>query len=111
RIPLGQPVVCLSGLGRPGELARTAAGAGLQVVRELRYPDHHRFTARELARAMHAAAGARAWVLVSRKDACRLAPADRARVHVLDIAWEPTRGGDELASLAERAARGERVGA
>ena len=87
-VPPGQPVVCVSGLGRPGDLAVSARALGAAVVEERAYGDHHRFTAAEWAAARRAAARAGAWLVVSGKDAARLAPAERAQAHVVDVEFE-----------------------
>lgn len=92
----GTDVVCLSGLARPGELARSASAAGLNVVHELCYPDHHRFTAREWQDAVRRAAAVDGGLVVSAKDAVRLTPAQRERARVLEVEWRFLRGEAEV---------------
>jgi len=98
----GRDVVCLSGLARPGELAGSARALGLNVVEDLCYPDHHRFSAGEWRAAMAAAAPLDGGLVVSAKDAARLHPEQLARVRVLTVAWRFVRGEDE-ATLRLRA--------
>ena len=43
----GRRFLCLSALGRPGELGEAARCAGLDVAGEVSYPDHHRFSDEE----------------------------------------------------------------
>jgi len=93
--PGGRDVVCLSGLARPGELARSALALGLNVVQDLCYPDHHRFSAGEWRAALRAAAPLDGGLVVSAKDAARLDAAQRAQVRVLTVAWRFLRGEDE----------------
>ena len=88
----GRDVVCLSGLARPGELAHSARALGLNVVHELCYPDHHRFTTGEWRAALRAAAALDGGLVVSAKDAARLDPGQLARVRVLHVAWRFLRG-------------------
>ena len=93
----GRDVVCLSGLARPGELATSARALGHNVVQDLCYPDHHRFSAGEWRAAMDAAAPLDGGLVVSAKDAARLDPAQRAQVRVLQVAWRFLRGEGEAA--------------
>jgi tetraacyldisaccharide 4'-kinase len=105
----GQRVVCLSGLARHGELARSARALGLSVVLDLCYPDHHRFSAAEWRAAEQAAAGTDGGLVVSAKDAMRLTPERRARVRVLEVEWRFARGEAETAERLFGAARMERT--
>jgi tetraacyldisaccharide 4'-kinase len=44
----GARAYLISGIGRPERVSKTAAAAGLEVVGEVVYPDHHPVTAREM---------------------------------------------------------------
>ena len=90
--PGGRDVACLSGLARPGELAHSARALGLNVVHDLCYPDHHRFSAGEWSAALRAAAPLDGGLVVSAKDFARLDAAQRAQVRVLPVAWRFLRG-------------------
>lgn len=92
----GTDVVCLSGLARPDELARSARAVGLNVVHELCYPDHHRFTAGEWHDAVRRAAAVDGGLVVSAKDAVRLTAEQRARARVLEVEWRFLRGEAEV---------------
>jgi tetraacyldisaccharide 4'-kinase len=94
----GRDVACLSGLARPGELAQSARALGLNVVHDLCYPDHHRFSAGEWRAALRAAAPLDGGLLVSAKDAARLDPGQRAQVRVLRVDWRFLRGEDDAIS-------------
>ena len=83
----GTRVVCVSGLARPHDLAWSARSLGATVAAERAFADHHRFTAGEWAEARATAAREGALLVVSAKDAVRLAPADREGVHVLAVEW------------------------
>jgi len=69
----GTPVLLVSGIARPDSFARAAAGAGLRVAGELRFPDHHPYPEASLARILRAFAerGAAA-VLTTAKDRVKL---------------------------------------
>lgn len=64
------------------------------MTADLCYPDHHRFGAAEWRRAEALARAADGGLVVSAKDAVRLAPGQRARVRVLEVAWRFVRGED-----------------
>ncbi len=68
----GGPVVLASGLGNPLGFELDAAQLGLAVRRSLRFRDHHHYTPADAA-AIAAQAGA-ATVVVTAKDAVKLAP-------------------------------------
>jgi tetraacyldisaccharide 4'-kinase len=90
----GRRVALLSGIARPASFRRTVEGLGAEVVADLRHPDHHRFTAAELAAAARAAAAAGAILVTTEKDDARMPLAGPSR-HVLRItlrfcAGEPT---------------------
>jgi tetraacyldisaccharide 4'-kinase len=69
----GARVFLVSAIGRPESFAATVRGLGLDIVGELRFPDHHRYPATSLARIEDAwkASGAAA-VLTTTKDRVKL---------------------------------------
>lgn len=81
----GRRVGLLAGIARPESLRRTLEGLGAEVVAERRFPDHHRYAARDLADL----GDAPLWV-TTEKDAGKLLPrwAHGADVRVLSIALE-----------------------
>jgi tetraacyldisaccharide 4'-kinase len=105
----GARVLALCGLARPGAFRRTLAALGAEVVAERAFPDHHRFTDRELDEALRAADAAGARAVTTEKDAVRLAPARAAdpRLCAVRIDAELVRGEDRLARALDAAlARG-----
>jgi tetraacyldisaccharide 4'-kinase len=105
----GARVLAVSGLARPGAFRRTLADLGAEVVGERVFPDHHRFTERELDDALRAADDARARVVMTEKDAVRLAPARAAdpRLCAVRIEAEIVHGEELLARALDAAlARG-----
>jgi tetraacyldisaccharide 4'-kinase len=80
----GRRVVLLSAIARPATFRALVEQLGAVVVRELRYRDHHRFTAAEAEAAGAAARAADAWLVTTEKDDVRLAPFPVLR-HVLRI--------------------------
>ena len=69
----GQPVVLASGLGNPEGFERTARGLDWQVREHARFPDHHHYTASEASGLAALAAGHGATLVVTAKDAVKLA--------------------------------------
>ncbi len=102
----GARVVCLSGIARPHELARSAEALGLDVRAELAHGDHHRFSAAERWQATSAARLHGARVLITAKDAARLVPAARKDWLVLEVEWRWREGGDAVTERLLGAARG-----
>ena len=68
----GRPVVLLSGIAPPASFEETARRLGAEIVRHLRYPDHHRFRTAELKRADRLARESSALLLTTEKDDARL---------------------------------------
>jgi tetraacyldisaccharide 4'-kinase len=101
----GANVVCLSGLARKGELAKSAQALGLNVVDDLCYPDHHRFSAAEWRAAERRAEACDGGLVVSAKDAARLSAEQKARVRTLEVAWKFLRGESEVTARLFLAAR------
>lgn len=95
----GQPVVLCTGVGAPAQVRATALLLGARVVAELRHPDHHAFTAADLAAAHALAERHGATLLVTAKDAVKLdalAPDAAERYAVLEQEVAPVEGGGEL---------------
>jgi tetraacyldisaccharide 4'-kinase len=105
RPPAGERVFCASGLGRPTELAEAAHGAGLTVVGERSFGDHHRFAPREWQEIRKAAGAESARLLMTRKDAVRLPTEWRREVVILETEWEWLAGDVEPSWLVEKLVR------
>ncbi len=68
----GQRVLALAGLARPGGFLRTLGELGTEVRGTAFFPDHHRFSARELQEVGARAAKLGARVVTTEKDLVRL---------------------------------------
>jgi tetraacyldisaccharide 4'-kinase len=89
----GRKVVAFAGIGRPEKFFATLREIGAEVTECVGFPDHHPFTAGEIAALAARAAGLNAQLVTTVKDLTRLPadlPADlRAGVAVLpvDLLW------------------------
>lgn len=97
-------VVVASGIGNPAGFVATAREAGLEVVDEVAYPDHHRFRPAELealeARRRELDADA---ILLTEKDEVRIPEDTRnGRLAVLELACRPLDPIPDLLALARR---------
>ncbi len=90
-----RPVIALTGIARPERFLSTLTSLGAQVVGVERFPDHHRFSVRELERVRAHAARRQAIVVTTEKDQERLAPG--FDVVVVETALEVTGGLETLA--------------
>jgi tetraacyldisaccharide 4'-kinase len=73
--PSGTRVVAVAGIARPERLFATLRDQGYEVVRELRFPDHHWFSSGDLDRIRAIAKETSAdLVVTTEKDAVRVAP-------------------------------------
>ncbi len=86
----GRRVFAFAGLGRPEGFAATLAELGVELVGTRWFADHHRYSERELAAVLEAAAALGAAPVTTAKDAVKLPPT--APVWVLETAVEPLAG-------------------
>jgi tetraacyldisaccharide 4'-kinase len=68
----GRRVFALSSIGSPAAFERTLEKHGAVLVGRARFPDHHRFSQRDLRGLLHAGAEAAEWLVTTEKDAVRL---------------------------------------
>ena len=102
------PVLAFCGIARPGQFFAGLQAAGLRLAASQAFPDHHRYTARDLARLLALAHGRNASALVTtQKDLVRLGPlaADLSGSVPLVAAGLSVEIEDEAAALDWLAAR------
>jgi len=86
----GHRLFAFAGVGRPEAFAALLEEAGVELVGQRWFPDHHRYTATELESLAAAAAAAGATLVTTGKDAVKL-PAD-APVWEVEAEMEPVDG-------------------
>jgi len=84
-----KPLFAFAGIGRPQKFFDSLIQADLDLRGTAEFPDHHRFSAIDLADLHGRARAAQAGLVTTAKDLVRLAPADRAGIHVLRVALTP----------------------
>jgi tetraacyldisaccharide 4'-kinase len=84
-VPTTDRVLAAAGIARPERFFADLAAAGWNVVGTIRFPDHHRFTNRDLKRLTAAARAADAIVMTTEKDAVRLAADDLGTLAVAAV--------------------------
>lgn len=95
-VPLaGRSILALTGIARPERFLDTLSGLGAQLVGVERFPDHHRFSAKELERVRAHASRHEALVVTTEKDKERLPP--DFDVAVVETALEVSGGLETLA--------------
>ncbi|MGE0415651.1 MAG: tetraacyldisaccharide 4'-kinase [Acetobacteraceae bacterium] len=98
-LPLrGRRVLAFTGIARPGKFFTPLADAGVLVVEEVSFPDHHPFSRPEIERLLDRAADLDAVPVTTPKDAVRLPPDLRADVTVVGVGlvWEDEGALDAL---------------
>ena len=102
----GKSAIAFCGIGDPDAFEQTLAGTGVDVVRHIRYADHHWFSPADLDAIQGAWRSSEAsLVLTTAKDAVRLRDDAGRRfvrecpVHVVAIRQEIVRGLDEFRKL------------
>ncbi|MAG55542.1 MAG: tetraacyldisaccharide 4'-kinase [Planctomycetes bacterium] len=99
----GQKVFLVSGIARPESFQATVAELGATVVGLRTHPDHHPYTAEDLAAVDRAARGAGAdLILATGKDGPKLAalPAPGLPLHYLEVVVALEADGDEVLDAA-----------
>ena len=88
--PSGARVVAVAGIARPERFFTTLREQGFEIVRELRFPDHHWFSSDDLDRIRTIAKDASAdFVATTEKDAVRVAPQSGWAVLPMTAVIEP----------------------
>lgn len=97
----GAPVLVLTGVADPGGFESGLERLGLRA-RGRRFPDHHVFTPRELARSTEEARRENRRLVVTEKDWQRLPPDFPAVVARLDLKWDGEDPWDSVIASALR---------
>jgi len=103
----GARVLLVAGLARPASFRRTVRALGMEIVDEALFPDHHRFSARELEGLFERASRLGASHLVcTEKDAVRLPPELERdpRILVVRVEVELVEGEEALDACLDRLA-------
>lgn len=82
----GKDVVAFAGIGRPDKFFATLRGLGAQLIETREFPDHHAFSASDIARLKAKARGA--LLMTTEKDFVRLTPQEREGVSFLPVRAE-----------------------
>ncbi|MFW5878974.1 MAG: tetraacyldisaccharide 4'-kinase [Myxococcota bacterium] len=94
----GRKVLALSGIARPRSFHELLAKAGARIVAVRALPDHHPFTAEEIAEAKEEAASQDAMVVTTEKDAGRIDPG-QTEILVLRLRCTVIEGAEEIDKL------------
>jgi tetraacyldisaccharide 4'-kinase len=86
----GQRVLAFAGIGRPEKFFAMLIEAGVEVTEQIAFPDHHAFTAAELADILARAAGHCALAVTTPKDLVRIPAAMHRQIRAIGVslAWE-----------------------
>jgi tetraacyldisaccharide 4'-kinase len=87
---VGRKVLAFAGIASPDKFFATLRDAGADIAGRVPFPDHHRYTDRDLRSLLDQAARLGAELATTPKDAVRLPDAVRRQVHVIGVtlAWE-----------------------
>jgi tetraacyldisaccharide 4'-kinase len=81
----GTRVVAFAGIGRPDKFFQSLRSLGAELAHANPYPDHHVYTASEVARLRAKARVAQAELITTEKDFVRLTPIEREGILVLPV--------------------------
>ena len=95
----GKPLVAFAGLAHPEKFMHTLIKSNLQLAAAIAFPDHHRYTAANLAFLRQRAADAKATLTTTEKDASKL-PAGFA--HIVQLTLTGPARADLLTELNTR---------
>lgn len=85
---LERPVFAFAGIGYPAKFFSMLRGMGCDLVGALAFPDHHRYTFKEVMRIVEMTIGTGARPVTTAKDAVRLPEDTRKMVDVVDVVVE-----------------------
>lgn len=81
----GRRLIAFAGIGRPAKFFRSLQAQGADVVGMIAFPDHHFYTAKEIAGLKAKARDQNAQLITTEKDYVRLTTADREGIATLPI--------------------------
>jgi len=81
----GRAVVAFAGIGRPEKFFETLEKLGATLIETRAFPDHHIYTAAEVARLKATARGKDALLMTTEKDFVRLTTAERQDMRYLPV--------------------------
>jgi tetraacyldisaccharide 4'-kinase len=81
----GQPVVAFAGIGRPEKFFESLRALGANLAKTRSFPDHHPYSAAEIASLKASALAAAALLVTTEKDYARLTPAERDGISTLPV--------------------------
>ena len=84
----GKPVFAFAGIGRPEKFYATLRQIGCKVVATKDFPDHHRYTRKQIIRLCEDAAARGAIAVTTEKDHVRLPDSAKTMVHALRVELE-----------------------
>lgn len=84
----GRRLYAFAGIGRPEKFFAGLAEAGAEIAGTRGFPDHHRYTPRDIDAVLAEASRRGAQAATTPKDAARLTQAQRARVRVVGVTLE-----------------------
>ncbi|MFN3312765.1 MAG: tetraacyldisaccharide 4'-kinase [Hyphomonas sp.] len=93
--PPSGPLVAFAGIGRPEKFFDSLTAAGAVLADAIPYPDHHPYSAGEIAYLQRHAGDLDAQLVTTSKDHVRLPPEARERV----VAWPVTLSFGDMAAL------------
>ena len=82
----GKRVLAFAGIGHPKKFFDTLSDLGTDLVATRAFPDHHSYTSHDFHALCNAASTHDAVLVTTEKDAVRLDPDMRQRVHILPVA-------------------------
>ncbi len=109
----GARVVAFAGIGRPEKFFASLRALGARVIAERKFPDHHPFSAGEIAELRRVAGREGAQLVTTAKDFVRLPVAARRNIEVLEIGidWSDPAALDRLLVPATASLHGNGRGA
>jgi tetraacyldisaccharide 4'-kinase len=85
-----QPIIAFAGIGHPEKFFASATQLGANIVKSIRYPDHHRYTPSDAANLLATAARENAKLVTTAKDHIKLPAPLKAATTVITVTltWE-----------------------
>jgi tetraacyldisaccharide 4'-kinase len=81
----GRRIVAFAGIGRPDKFFQSLRTQGADLLDTRSYPDHHKYTAGEIARLRSKARAHNAELVTTEKDYVRLTPLEREGIRALPV--------------------------
>ena len=101
-------VICIAGIANKESFFKLVDELGAEIVKTINFPDHHKFSLREIELALKLAQDTNSIILTTEKDIVKIRRiTDDKRIFFLEIGLDITQGEDNISYLVDAVTTGK----